>query len=43
MQADVHQAKYKDVVFVNGIVNVARKTRDVGIDNLRVSCAVVTS
>ena len=24
MQADVHQAKYKDVVFVNGIVNVAR-------------------
>ena len=31
MQADVHQATYKDVVFANGILNLARKSRHVGI------------
>ena len=31
MQADVHQATYKDVVFANGILNLARKSKHVGV------------
>lgn len=31
MQADVHQACYEDVAFANGIVNIARKTKNRGL------------